>query len=138
MFPRRAGRPPPSEDLRRAFARFEEALADVEAAKATLVSVVPAGRVPGMPLARAIDGFELGLEAAAQAMPLWRTSEVEDAWRACEAGLGAASGAAAALRSADPPEGYEALLGALEALLDPLEAFEEALRRFARLGLAGR
>lgn len=136
VFARRAGRPSPPEDLRRAFGSFGATLADVEAAKATLVSVVPSGRVPGVPLAQALDGFELGLEAAAASMPGWRQPQVEEAWTACEAGLAAGARAAARLRRSEPPTAYEALMGALEALLDPLDAFDDAVERFAGLGLS--
>jgi hypothetical protein len=64
----------------------------------------------------------------------WRRPEVEDEWRACEAGLEAAQTRAAALEGhEDEPEGFEALLGTVQGLIEPLDPFVAAAERFRTL-----
>jgi hypothetical protein len=129
-------KPKVSDDLRRAGAAFASALASVEDAKAALVSSVRAGRAPGAPLAEALAGFESGLAEADALMPAWRVHEVEASWSPCRDGLTDARRRAEAFRTGgDPPEIYEALIAALEDLMDPLDPFEDAARAWRDLGV---
>ena len=85
-------------------------------------------------MAEALWRFESGLEEARNRMHRWRTSDTEEVWTACLTGLEESAQGAEELRLGDPPEGYEALYARLADLLEPLEAFAAAARRFRDLG----
>ena len=87
-----------------------------------------------MPLAQALAAFEEGLREAGEALPGWRTSEVEEGWQLCASALLEASRRAEALRLGHPPDGYEQLYATLADLMEPLEVFAVALERFQALG----
>jgi hypothetical protein len=136
LFRRRGAGADVDPALQRAGESFVRTLAEVETAKAALVSAVRSGRAPGVPLAEALAGFDAGLMAADASMPDWRIPAVEREWTACFAGLAEARAAADALRlSHRAPEIYEELIAALDELLDPLACFEDAAGAFRRLGL---
>lgn len=122
------------EDLRAAFRAFTETARTVEEAKIALMSAVPRGR-PGAPLAEALAGYEAGIQAALGSMPAWSNDAVEACWRSCCDGLREALRRAERLRLQDSPEGYEELVPSIHGLLEPLEAFGEALERFRELGI---
>lgn len=110
----------------------------LERAKAALTDSVPGTRLPGRPLAETLLEFEEGLREVREGMPAWRAPEVEAAWLAAEAGLDEALGRAERLRlQAEMPVGFEALIGTIQDLLAPLEAFEEAEARFRALRVPG-
>ncbi len=123
-----------SQQVEESFTQFRRCLGIVEEAKASLAAAAPAGRAQGVPLADALVGFEAALREAHQAMPDWRTAEVEEAWQRCATGMDEASGRAEALRLGEAPSGYEQLYTVLADLMEPLEAFAVALDRFRRLG----
>lgn len=106
----------------------------MERAKASLLSAVPGRRGPGAPLAVALAGFEEGLREATAAMPSWRETVVQSAWRACASALEEASRRAEHLRLEATPQGYEELYVALGELLDPLEAFRSAAEARRNMG----
>ncbi|MFN8233804.1 MAG: hypothetical protein U0V56_10150 [Actinomycetota bacterium] len=123
----------PSE-LEPASAAFDRVLAELEPAKAALAEVMPTTRLPGRPLTDALSVFEEHLGRAAEGMSAWRRPEVDDVWRACDAGLADARERAERLRR-EAPElgGFEGLIWAVGELLEPLEVFEAAERRFRDL-----
>jgi len=125
-------------DLAPAYGGFLEVLAVLEPAKAGLTDVLPGTRMPGRPLSDALAAFEAGLREAADRMEAWRAPAVSDEWEGCRHGLEAASALAVRLRT-EPPElaGFEGLLGLVETLLDPLEAFAAAEERFRSLRRRG-
>ena len=129
----RRARLPPS--LRVPFSAFRAVLAEIEPAKAALTEVMPTTRMPGRSLPDALIEFEGGLARGVELMPDWRANEVESEWIACERGLRDARDRARRLRE-EAPElgGFEGLIWAVEELLDPLEPFAEAARRFRELG----
>ena len=113
---------------------FDAVLDHLEPAKAALADVLPGTRMPGRPLSDAIAAFEQGLSEARTRMPAWRRPDLEREWRACDGGLERAMTAARRVReTAWTPAGFEQLLGTVQALLDPLEPFEDAARRFSAL-----
>ena len=114
------------------FAGFLRVLDLVEEAKASLVSAAPTGRPARISLAEALAGFEVGLHAAADAMPAWRSRSTEASWLRCRSGLEEAARGAEELRLHASPQGYEELVAVIDALLQPLEAFEWAADRFRR------
>jgi len=102
-------------------------IALVEAAKASLVAVVPAGRAPGRPFADALLAFDEGLRAARDAIAEWRGLP-DELRRRCEAGIVESLRRAERLRLEAPSLDYEALVQTLAMLMEPLEVFEEAER----------
>ena len=110
----------------------------LERAKAALTESVPSTRLPGRPLAETLLEFEEGLREVREGMPAWRVPEVESAWLAAETGLEDALDMAERLRlQAEIPVGFEALIGTIQDLLAPLEAFEDAEARFRALRVSG-
>jgi hypothetical protein len=106
----------------------------VERAKASLVEAAPGGRALGAPLADALARFEDYVREARQAMPAWRTVEVEEAWKSSAAALDESSRRAETLRLGQAPSGYEQLYTVLADLMEPLDVFGTALSRFRDLG----
>jgi hypothetical protein len=134
----RLGRRRLPDDLAPAAEAFDDVLTVLEPAKAGLTEVLPGTRMPGRPLADALDGFEAGLTHASDRMAAWRVPAIEDAWIACRTGLDEAIGRARRVR-VEAPElaGFEGLRGLVSSLLDPLEPFAEAERRFRELRRRG-
>ncbi len=122
------------ERTRRAFAAFGRVVASVERSKEALVAAAPGRRGPGMQLAEALWGFETGIEEARDRMAGWRTAETEEVWRSCLSALDQSARSAEELRLGAPPDGYEELYARLAELMEPLEAFGKAARRFRELG----
>lgn len=126
------------ESLQGPFAAFRAVVASVERAKAAITEAAPSTRLPGRPLAEALIEFEEGLRETRAGMQGWRASEVEPQWRACDEALGEALARAERLRlDAEPPAGFEELVGTIGDLLAPLEAFEGAAERFGALRRGG-
>jgi len=122
-------------ELRSAFESFRRVLAVVEGAKGSLAAAAPGGRSAGVPLADALAAFEQGLHDASTAMSSWHQPEMEEAWSSCREGLEESRRGAERLRLGNAPEGYEQLYGQLADLMEPLDAFAQALERFHELGL---
>ena len=122
-----------------AYEAFLLVLEELEPATSGLAEVLPTNRLPGRPLVDALGDFEARLGRARLAMPPWRRPEVDEVWRACLIGLDRSLALAARLRSEAPDlGGFEGLLGTVQALLDPLDPFEEAAVRFSALRLRTR
>ena len=113
-------------------AQLEGVVERLEEAKASLLSAAPSRRGPGLPLAQALAGFEDGLRGARERMPGWRSPRTEEAWQACHQALELAARRAEHLRLEASPDGYEELYSALGDILDPLDAFEQALADLTR------
>ena len=104
----------------------------VERATASLVAAVPrSGRLPGVPLAEALAGFEAGLADARHALDVLRGRPTDgadavalDRLGTCARALDEAGARAEAFRLGEPPRTYEELIAAIADLTDPLEAFE--------------
>jgi hypothetical protein len=122
------------EELWATEAAFAAVLEEVEPAKAALTECMPTTRLPGRPLPDALAEYARRLERAVALMPAWRRSETQEVWIACETGLRDALMLARRLREEAPDlGGFEGLLGTIEALMDPLDPFESAARRFDQL-----
>jgi hypothetical protein len=132
MIGRRRKRLPP--DLAARHDAFVAVLEELEPAKAGVADVLPGARLPGRPLRDAVSEYRQRLLRATAAMAGWRCPEVDDEWLACSAGLALALDRASRLLALETdPEGFEALLGTVEQLLDPLEPFAAAEERFRAL-----
>ena len=124
MFRRRRELP---ADLRAAEHAFHAVLDLVEPAKAGLADVLPTTRMPGRPFGHALAEFVQRLEGAKHAMLAWQDGALQGSREACDAGLLEALDRAHRISSEGAEvEGFEALLGLVESLLDPLEPFADA------------
>ncbi|MGH2641835.1 MAG: hypothetical protein ACRDGO_09080 [Actinomycetota bacterium] len=123
-----------SPELDAALANLRAVVAQVEAAKQAMTGTVPSTRSAGTPLAEGILELEQRLAAAQELMPAWHHPDLQEEWRACEAGIEESLERARGMRE-DPPElgGFEGLIWAVDQLLAPLEAFEPAAERFRTL-----
>jgi hypothetical protein len=114
--------------------RFADAVALLERAKASVLASVPTTRLPGRPLAETLGEFEHGLRALRAAAERWRATEVEPEWIACREAVDDALGRAERLREEAPDlAGFDALVGTIGDLLEPLDAFRQAAERFREL-----
>src|SRR5918996_4899456 len=92
-----------STELEAAVIELRAVAGEVEAAKEAMTGTVPSTRSAGTPLAEGILELEQRLTAAQGLMPAWRHAELEDEWRACDAGIRESLERARRMRE-DPPE----------------------------------
>jgi hypothetical protein len=120
-----------SPELRDAFESFRAVVTLVERAKDALTAAVPSTRSAGLPLPDALSEFEDDLRRARGRMREWRRPEIDASWTVCASAIDDALAAAERLR-VDAPEiaGFEGVIGVLDALLAPLERFEEGFAAF--------
>jgi hypothetical protein len=123
-----------SAELETALVELRPVAGEVEAAKDAMTGTVPSTRSAGTPLAEGILELEQRLAMAQALMPAWRHPDLEEEWRACDAGIHESLERARRMRE-DPPDlgGFEGLIWAVDQLLQPLEAFEAAAERFRTL-----
>jgi hypothetical protein len=123
-----------ASELRDVLDAFHRVVEVLEPAKRSLTRVLPTTRLPGTPLPVALSEFEEALERASALMPAWRAPALEGAWLACGDALVVARERARHLREEAPDlGGFEGLVGAVEHLLDPLDAFRSAEEAFRDL-----
>ena len=126
-------------ELEPAFQAFSEVLDAIEPAKAAMADVLPGTRLPGRPLNDALAAYQADIQRARERMAAWRRPELEAEWDACAAGLRVGADRAAALLAADDaPEGFEALLWTVQALIEALDPFVAAAERFRSLRVRAR
>ncbi|HEY7659115.1 MAG TPA: hypothetical protein VIC58_00785 [Actinomycetota bacterium] len=113
---------------------FEVVLASVERAREALTEAVPGTRMPGRPLAEAIAEFDDRLHEARSRMNGWHVTELEEEWARASSALDESLSRAEHARVARAePGGFEGLIGLVDELLAPLEAFRDASDRFREL-----
>jgi hypothetical protein len=122
------------DHLREPFRAFARVTGVLERAKADLLLAIPAARTPAVPRAGGRLSLRAGGDPGGAGVDAWRTPGLEAEWARCVAGIDAARAAEAALRLA--PLGalpHDQLLFALQDLIAPLHAFEDAARRWDSL-----
>jgi len=112
---------------------FDHVSACVDRARDHLLLGIPVQRRARLPLAEALAGFEGELAEAASAMERWHVEATEAEWTECDEALRTACGGAERLRLGQAGEAYEELVPVIEAILEPLEAFDRAAARIAAL-----
>ena len=128
---RRKRLPAPLRDAYRAFSAVME---DVDRAHAVLTEAAPSTRFAGRPLPDALVEFEDALRSAQSGMDAWRVPELEREWERCESGLAGSLELAERLRLEAPEiPGFETLIGTIDSLIAPLDAFVAAEERFPAL-----
>ncbi len=110
---------------------FELTVRHLERAKEALAAAAPRGRSAGVPLAEAVAAFESALADADASMVAWQDQGPEVGER-CRRAIGESRRLAERLRLEEPPDGYERLYVVLGDIMDPLDAFAEALGRLRR------
>jgi hypothetical protein len=122
------------DDLNEPLRALREVVEQVDKAKDAMTSTVPTTRLPGTPMPDALIGFEEHLRRAKEVMPAWRHPDVEGEWLGCDEGIDESLRRATKLREQAPElGGFEGLIWAVDQVLAPLEAFEEAAERFRSL-----
>ena len=123
-----------TDDVAGAWRAFEALIPAIERARTALTSSVPSTRLPGRPLAETLLEEEEALAEVAAGMDGWRIPALEREWQEASAGLADARALAERVRvDAEPPQGFEGLIGLIGDLLAPLEAFNDAAERFRDL-----
>jgi len=128
---RRKRLPVPLRDAHRAFSLVME---DVDRAHAVLSEAAPSTRFAGRPLPDALVEFEEVLRSAEARMEGWRAPELQEEWERCAKGLVSSLHLAERLRLEAPEiPGFETLIGTIDSLIAPLDAFVAAEERFRTL-----
>jgi hypothetical protein len=107
---------------------------DVDRAHAVLTEAAPSTRFAGRPLPDALLEFEEVLGSAQAGMDGWRVPELQEEWERCTEGLVTSLHLAERLRLEAPEiPGFETLIGTIDSLIAPLDAFVAAEERFRAL-----
>lgn len=122
------------EDLRPAWEAFVVQAERVEQARRALLACLPVGRVDPIPVPVGLELLRDELEAVAGELDRWRVPQLGEAWDACHAGIAEALAAVpAAARVAEATGELEELLSAVSDVVEPLDAWHAAERRWLRL-----
>lgn len=124
MFRRRSPLP---EHLHDAWWAFVDCAEVVETGRRHLLATLPKGRVEPAPVGIGLDAVAGAIEDARGWMGDWRIDELEDPWRDCVQAMDEAEGAIPHAREVAAATGeLEDLLGAVEEVVAPLDAFADA------------
>jgi hypothetical protein len=126
-------RPAAEPEVVEAVRRFDHVHTCVDRARDHLLLGIPVQRRARLPLAEALAGFEEKLAEAASAMDGWHVEATEAEWIECAEALRTARAGAERLRLGQSGDAYEELVPVIEAILEPLEAFDRAAPRIQAL-----
>jgi hypothetical protein len=120
-------------DLHDAWWSFLDCAEVIEGGRRVLLGVLPTGRVEPAPIAVGTDALRRAIGDAREWMPRWQLAELAGDWRDCIAALDESE---AALAEVDQVAGetreLEELLGSVQDVIEPLDAFADAEREFRR------
>lgn len=130
----RLGRRPDLPDERlAAWWSFLDAAEVIEGGRRILLGTLPTLRVAPTPIALGTAAMRRAIIDARTWMDAWRVDELAPEWDACAVALGEADGALAEVeRLAATSDEMDHVLGALQGVIDPLDAFADAERAFRR------
>jgi hypothetical protein len=130
MFARRPALPDAYHDAWWAFLDCAEL---IEGGRRLLLGTLPTGRVEPAPIGVGLDALVRSIADARAWMDGWKLVELEDVWSDCHAALDESQANTAAVRDVAATTGeLEELLGAVEEVVAPLDAFADAERAFRR------
>lgn len=122
-------RPPLPEDLHDAWWSFLDCAQVVEAGRRQLLATLPKGRVEPAPVGVGLDAVAAAIGDARGWMGGWRIDELSDPWQDCQEAMDEAAAAIPEAREVAASTGeLEELLGAVEEVVAPLDAFADAER----------
>ncbi len=128
-----ARRPPLPDDLHDAWWTFVDCAEVIEGGRRMLLGTLPTGRVEPAPVGVGLDALAAALDDARGWMDGWRLAVLEDDWRDCQAALDESGANLDAAREvAATTAELEELLGAVEEVVAPLDAFADAERAWRR------
>lgn len=105
----------------------------IEGGRRLLLGTLPTGRVEPAPVGVGLDALARAMDDAQGWMDRWRIPELADEWADCQAALDEARTAIPVVREVAATTGeLEELLGAVEDVVAPLDAFADAERAFRR------
>lgn len=130
VFQRRPSLPADLEGHWRAFLDCAEV---VEGGRRLLLGTLPTGRVEPAPIGVGADALGDAIRTARGWMDRWKLAELEQAWQDCHDALDEAAANLAGVRTtAAATSELEDLLGAVEDVVAPLDAFADAERAWRR------
>lgn len=128
-----ARKPQPEAPLLEKWRAFVDCAEVIEGGRRLLLSTLPTGRVEPAPIGVGAEAMRRAIMDARSWMAGWRVSELQDAWDDCRAGLDEAEATLTALEeTAATTSELEELLGAVEDVVAPLDAFADAEREWRR------
>ncbi|HEX2028282.1 MAG TPA: hypothetical protein VHF25_09825 [Nitriliruptorales bacterium] len=127
-------RPVLPHDLHDAWWSFAGCAEAVDRGCRRLLATLPAGRVEPAPVAVGLDAMAAAIEDARTSLRRWRhVDRLHAEWERCAVALHESAGAIPATRQvAARTAELEELLGAVQAVVDPLDAFVQAERAWRR------
>ncbi|MBW3662825.1 MAG: hypothetical protein KY469_06970 [Actinobacteria bacterium] len=122
-------RPPLPDDLRPAWQAFVDCADLIEGARRLLLGTLPTGRVEPAPVGVGLDAVGQAIADARDWMDRWQIDELHQVWAECERALDESASAIDGAREVAVTTGeLEELLGAVEEVVAPLDAFADAER----------
>lgn len=113
---------------------FRQQAERVENARRALLGCLPVGRVDPAPIPVGLDLLRDELHAVRHDLHRWRIGPVEEHWRACDAAITDALGhIEPARRTAAGTDELEVLLDAVTDVVEPLDVWRDAERRWRSL-----
>lgn len=126
-------KPPLPPEHHDAWWSFVDCAEVIEGARRILLGTLPTGRVEPAPIAVGLDAVRRGIADARSWMGAWRLPQVDDEWQECQAAMEEAEGNLEAVAEvAASTYELEELLGAVEDVVAPLDAFADAERTWRR------
>lgn len=130
LFTRKPELPP---ELHGSWWAFIDCAEVIEGGRRLLLGTLPTGRVEPAPIAVGTDALARALEDARGWMGRWHIDELAGEWADCMASLDEAEGNLDTVREvAATTRELEELLGAVEEVIAPLDAFADAERTWRR------
>jgi hypothetical protein len=117
-----------------AWEAFQAQATRVESARQALLGCLPVGRVDPAPVPVGLDLLRDELRAVRAELDTWKVPEVAEAWDTCRDAVAQALAAVPAAHAVATASGeLEELLGAVGDVIEPLDAWGAAERRWLAL-----
>lgn len=128
-----ARKPPLPDAYHDAWWAFLDCAEVIEGGRRLLLGTLPTGRVEPAPIGAGIDALVRAVDDARGWMERWKLDELRDEWDDCHAALDESQANTDTVREvAATTRELEELLGAVEEVVAPLDAFADAERAWRR------